>query len=384
MKKRPLLFVGDAISSNSGLGRITRDLANRVHHHLGDVFRIATAGYGGTGSRRFPFPQYHFHDVNNWLLPELPAIADDFAEGEELTVMCVWDASRLYWLGIPAMCPMPHLRRFAERKDVKKWAYSAIDAEGPNGKLPNLLTETYKGFDRVLDYTEFSSKITGHPEHLPHGIDSSVFKPYPKQQARAKLAADGFVGLTDDTFLIGIVATNQARKNWALGFQTAKILLDRGLNVRVWAHTDSVDRYWSIGNLVADYGLHNRVAVTTSRFTDEEMASMYSACSVTLCIGPEGMGFPAMESLACGVPVIAGSYGGQADYVPTIMQVDPISYFYDGAFCSKRPVHDPEKWADAAFLWDEQGTYPYSILPSEFDWNELWPRWQSWFMKGVG
>ena len=35
---------------------------------------------------------------------------------------------------------------------------------------------------------------------------------------------------------MGIVATNQARKQWALGIQTAKLLLDRGLDVRVWAH----------------------------------------------------------------------------------------------------------------------------------------------------
>jgi glycosyltransferase involved in cell wall biosynthesis len=381
MKKQPLLFVSDAISSNSGLARITRDLATRVHNHLGDIYRVGTAGYGGPGSRCFPWPDYHFNEVNNWLLPELPAIAEDFAAGEELTIMFVWDASRLYWLGIPAMCPMPHLRRFAERKDIKKYIYGAIDAEGPNGKLPNLIVETYKGFDRVLDYSEFSSKITGHPDHLPHGVDPSVFHPFPQKASRAKLAADGFTGLTDDTLLIGVVATNQARKNWPLAFQTAKILLDRGLNVRVWAHVDSVDRYWSIGNLVADYGLHNRVAVTTHHFSDVEMAQMYSACDVTLGVGSEGFGFPIMESLACGVPSIVGSYGGQSDFVPPGMQVDPISYFYDGAFCSKRPVHAPEKWADKVEEWENMNGS--SWLPGCLDWNGLWPRWKSWFREGA-
>ena len=384
MSKKPILFISDSISASTGLARITRDLATRVHEYLGDKYRVATAGYGGTGSVQFPFPEYHFNDVSNWLLPELPQIADDFAQGEELICMYVWDASRLYWLGQPAQCPMPHLRRFAERKDVKKWIYGAIDAEGPNGGLSRSIADTYKGFDRVIDYSAFSSRITGNPTWLPHGIDTSVFKPYPHKEAREAFARSGFQGLTQDTFLIGIVATNQQRKNWALGIQTAKLLLDRGLNVRLWCHTDVVDRYWSIGNLIVDYGLTGRAAVTTSRFTDEQMAQMYSACDVTLGIAPEGFGYPIAESLACGVPCICGSYGAQAEFAPTIMQVDPIAYTYEAAFCSKRPVHDPELWELAAKEWDGQ-RYDYSVLPAEVDWNgpTLWPAWQKWFEEGL-
>ena len=120
-KRKKLLFVSDAVSCSSGLGRITRDLASRVHEHLSDIVEVASAGYGGPGSASIPWREYHFHNVDNWLLPELPQIADDFAQGEPLTVLYCWDASRLYWLGIPSLCPQPHLRRFAERKDVKKF-----------------------------------------------------------------------------------------------------------------------------------------------------------------------------------------------------------------------------------------------------------------------
>ena len=139
---------------------------------------------------------------------------------------------------------------------------------------------------------------------------------------------------------MGIVATNQARKNWQLGIETARILLDRGHDLRLWIHTDVIDRYWSLGNLIVDYGLVGRAAITITRFTDEQLAWMYSACDVTLGIGPEGFGYPIAESLACGVPCIVGSYGAQAEFVPKEMQLDPNAYFYEGAFCSKRPVHD--------------------------------------------
>ena len=413
---KKLLVLSDAVSAQSGLARIARDLALRVHQNLGDVFDVASVGYGGTGSASIPFKEYHLHDVNNWLVPELPAIWNDFVGDEEGILFVVWDMSRLYWLGQPQLCPNPGLRRWVETAKMKKWAYHAIDAEGPNGKLSNRIAETMKGFDRVLDYSAFSSKITGNPDHLPHGLDSKVFYPRRGQHSwvdnpsapgtdrqcttcgaidcssagdcectpdspRQRLIKHGFQGLTPDSLLIGIVATNQARKNWQLGIETCRILLDRGHDVRLWAHTDVLDRYWSIGNLIVDYGLTGRAAITNQRFTDEQLAQMYSACNVTLGIAPEGWGLPLCESLACGVPCIAGSYAAQAEFIPKSMQVDPIAYFHEGAFCSKRPVHEALKWA----IRVEMNLGKKASLPSEFDWNgpTLWPAWESWFRKGI-
>jgi glycosyltransferase involved in cell wall biosynthesis len=387
MARRKLLFLSDAVSTSTGLARICRDLAIRVHENMPDIFRVGSVGYGGAGSKSIPFPEYHLHSVDNWLVPELPSIWNDFVGDEEGILMCIWDMSRLYWLGMPATCPNPALRQWVEKAKMKKWAYHAIDAEGPNGKLSHGIAQTMKGFDRVLDYTAFSSKITGNPDHIPHGIDTTVFYPRPHKEARKLFIERGFVGLKPSSLLIGIVATNQARKNWQLAMETCKILVERGHDVRLWAHTDVLDRYWSIGSLIIDYGLGGRVAVTVNRFTDEQLAWMYSACDVTLGIGPEGWGYPICESLACSVPCIAGSYGGQADYLPKSMQCDPIAYFYEGAFCSKRPVHDPGVWADRveaeALARNQQASV--SLLPPEVDWNgsTLWPTWEKWFREGL-
>lgn len=383
--KTPILFLSDAVSASSGLGRITRDLALRLHANCSDVFDVATVGYGGPGKSSIPFKEYHLHAIDNWLVPELPEIYDDWAQGREGILFCIWDASRLYWLGTPQKCPNPFLRRFAERKDVKKFIYGAIDAEGPFGKLPALIAETYAGFDRIIDYSAFSSKITGHPTWLPHGIETNLFKPQSMHEARAAVAKGGFIGLNDTSLLIGVVATNQARKNWQLAFATARVLLDRGHDVRMWCHTDVIDRYWSLSNLIVDYGLMGRVAVTTQRFTDENLAGMYAACTVTMGIGPEGWGLPICESLACGVPCVTGNYAAQADYVPERMLVDPIAFYHEGAFCSKRPVFNAEDWADRveAMTLESKQTARNSLLPEWIDWNNLWPRWEEWFRKGI-
>ena len=384
MARKKLLFLSDAVSATSGLGRITRDLAIRVHEHLGDLYEVASIGYGGSGSRSIPFKEYHLHSIDNWLVPELPAVWSDFVGNEEGILMCIWDMSRLYWLGMPETCPNSPLRQWAEKTRMRKWAYHAIDAEGPNGKLSHRIAQTMKGFDRVLDYSAFSSGITGNSEHLPHGIDTTAFYPRPHKEARELFTERGFVGLKPTSLLVGIVATNQVRKNWQLGMETCKILFDRGHDLRLWAHVDVIDRYWSINNLVVDYGLHERVAVTPNRFTDDQMAWMYSACDATLGIGPEGFGYPIAESLACGIPSICGSYGAQAEFVPKRMQIDPIAYFYEGAFCSKRPVHAPGMWADKVEKWAPSRS-EQSLLPSRVDWDgpELWPAWEEWFKKGI-
>lgn len=384
MPRRKILVLSDAVSCSSGLGRISRDLARGVYTNLSDKFEIATVGYGGPGSVSIPWKEYHLHDVNNWLVPELPSIWADFVGKEEGILFCVWDASRLFWLAMPATCPIPFLRTWVEKTKMKKWIYGAIDAEGPNGKVSQRIADTYKGFDRALDYSAFSSRITGNKDHLPHGIDTGVFFPRDHKEARLRFIENGFLGLRPDSLLIGIVATNQARKNWHLAIATARILLDRGHDVRVWCHTDVIDRYWSIGNIVTDFELQGRAAVTINRFTDEEMAWMVSACDVTLGIGPEGFGYPIAESLACGVPCIAGSYGAQAEFLPKEMQVDPIAYFYEGAFCSKRPAHMPEKWAIRVEMCRPMLS-DKSLLPAHVDWNgpTLWPAWSKWFEEGL-
>ncbi len=57
-EKIPLMIWSDAVSAPSGLARITRDIASRVHEHMADVFDVSTIGYGGSSSSKFPWHQY--------------------------------------------------------------------------------------------------------------------------------------------------------------------------------------------------------------------------------------------------------------------------------------------------------------------------------------
>ena len=376
---RPLLLISDGVTTPSGLARITRELASRIHANMKDEFRVATCGYGGIGSVNIPWTDYHLNSIDNFIIPELPRVGLDFAKDEELTILAIWDSSRLAWLADPEYCPIPSLRAWLEKTPIKKWTYSAIDAAGPNGGLSVNLKRILGGFDRVLNYSKFSSKVTGYPDFLPHGIDTTQFRPHDRNACKDAFRAMGFVGLERSSFLIGIVATNQARKDWALGFQAAKELLDRGKDVRLWCHVDLLQRFWDLGALVEDYGLQGRVIITVTNFPDEQMSLLYSACDVVLAIGRgEGFGYSAYESLASGTPIVAGDYCG-AEWIPPSMKVKPIGFNYEGPHCMKRPVFDLEDWADCAE--NQEGII--ASLPKELDWNNVWPKWEKWLREGT-
>ncbi|MDE2104235.1 MAG: glycosyltransferase, partial [Patescibacteria group bacterium] len=181
----------------------------------------------------------------------------------------------------------------------------------------------------------------------------------------------------DSDFLVGIVATNQARKDWNLGIRTCAELIRRGVNLKLWCHTDVLERYWSLPNLITDYGLQDKVVITNAKFTDEQMARFYSACNVCLSIGlGEGFGYPTYEALSCETPVVAGRYCG-SEWLPEGNTVASIASRYEGIYCCKRPVYDALDWADAA---QSVGITPF---PEELDWNTLWPRWENWLKEGL-
>lgn len=395
-----LLVLSDDPSASSGLARITRDLVTRIHSDLSDVFEVATVGYGGAGSRRFPWMSYHLHSLDNWVPQELPDIWADFVGSDEGIWFSIWDLSRFWWVN-SKQAPA-HIRHWLDNAKMRKWLYHPVDAEGPNGKLSYGLSAIMQRFDRVLDYSAFSCRVTGNTEHLPHGIDTSVFKPQKKMQAKRKFRSLGFDKLKDDSFLVGVVATNQSRKDWALAFETCSILLARGLDVKLWCHTDATERFWSLPNMVEDFGMRDRVCITNGRFTDEQMAEFYSACDVTLGIGlGEGFGFPIFESLACGTPCIHGEYGGAAEYLPESMKVelnaDPHEWpptRYEGIYCCKRPVFNAGNWAEKITDGDYSTVTGMryflkahlaqdASLPPELDWTNLWPRWKEWLLKGI-
>jgi glycosyltransferase involved in cell wall biosynthesis len=396
MGKIPLLLLSDNPASSTGLGRITRELALRIHANLGDTFDLATYGLGGVSSKNLPWAQYIINRLDNWVPPDLPRVWRDHAGERKGVVLCIWNPSSLVWLADPSKLGPGLMKDFLMSDPFERWIYAPIDAEGPNGLMPKEVKDVCSQFDRTLFYTKWAADMfvrsiggAHTAEHLPHGIDTKIFYSQDKQEARKD-----FVRLVtgqeppvpmpvhDSVFLMGCIATNSARKDYELIFRVCQELRHRNMNVVLWAHTDAFRKHWNLPALAEAYGMENRVVFTNTDLSDEQMAEAYAACDVTIAPGlGEGFGLPIFESLACGIPCFHGDYAGAAEFLPEEYKVKPVGWFSDGWYGHQRPVFREKDWADAIEAqeyWDGK-----TELPKELDWDVLWPRWEKWLLEGV-
>ncbi len=403
--KRKILFISDAVSGSTGLSRITRDISTRVHEHLGDLYTVASYGYGSPGSSKIPFPQFVIEGMDAWVMPTLPEVCEDFFGKEKGIIFTIFDLHRVTWLSQPKQSTelfgkFPGLQQWAIKRPFELWGYVPLDSSGPNDRLTFPIMKTLLGFDRLLAYGAFGEGVIRrsigdeesdkrHLTHLPHGINTDEFYEQDRKLSRrllleytgaqSLLHALGIqketAPIAEDECLVGICATNQNRKNWPLAIETCAILA-RNRKLRLWAHTDAFERYYSLPSLLVDYGLLDRTVISMGCVPDSKLATAFSACDLTLGIGPEGWGLPLAESLACSTPVVTGSYAGASGFVPKDMQVDPIGFYKDGSYSSLRPVYRAEDWAAKAEEWIGKRT----SLDSRYDWENLWRNeWEPWF-----
>lgn len=398
MMPTPFLILSDSPTAKTGLGRITRDIATRMHAHMSDVFRVGTVGYGGPFSSSLGFMQYPI-DMENWIISNLPDVWNDFSQGQPGVLFTIWDASRLQWLMRPEMCGNRRLRDFLNKRPFQTWAYWPVDATGVNDRLTQVLGHTMDGADRSLAYSKWAEGVmrksmekTADLTFLPHGIETDKYFPRKQRDARhafgQRMGAryvtgkkqGQFISIPDDALFIGVVGTNQVRKDWGLAMAVIAGLAKQR-PVRAWLHTDVLDRYWSIPNLIYDFGLRDSVIVTIHEPDDEQMSWAYAACDVTLGIGlGEGFGFCAAESLACGTPVIAPNYGG-GEFIPKEFLIDPIGSRLEGQFNCVRPVMEPDDFVDRILALPKKTGE--CLLPKYIHWDELWPCWERWLREGI-
>lgn len=381
MPQTPILFLSDSPSLKTGLGRITRDLA--VHVASLPEFRVGTLGRGGLGSSKLPFAQYTVPETDpTWSRTAIEMTWKDFAGSQEGIVMTIWDASRLLWFTHP-----PEEDAFLRDAPFKRWGYFPIDSSGPRDRITRSCAATIAGFDRILAYTAWGAQVIersiGKPvEWIPHGYDADKFQPRDRTAGRFALNVD-----EHDT-LIGCNMTNQARKDWGTAFATIAGLRAKLRNVKFWVHTDLLDRYWSIEALAEDFEVADCVSLTyAGSKTDKEMSYLYSACDLTILPAAEGFGFPLVESMACGVPVLHGNYGGGVELIPRgHWLVPPRCYRLDTPFNALRPCFEPGDWVDATLkVLDEKPEVEECTTAVEhLKWSALWPSvWKKYFLDGL-
>lgn len=388
MTRTPLLLVGDGPQEATGLGRILRDLGQRIVASDLPVELIAVGGPILGGMWR-EWPQYPMDETlrdGDWGASWVGQIWRHYFGERPGVVWVVWDPGRLAaYRGLDA--------------PVQVWSYPAVDAPNRVGGISGPAGEAVAGADRVIGYGRWGAEVLRSVRdepvpYLPHGLtlktyDAAGYRTEEDGWARSQLGPHA----KRQDLIIGCVATNQPRKDLGLYFGTLAELTARGWPVYGWLHTDVLVKAWSIPQLVEDCGLAKRVTVSLKPYSDREMALLYQACDVTVAPGlGEGFGYPIVESLASGVPVVHGDFGGGRELVPKVEWRFPVREVrLEGIYAQQRPVFKPEDVANAverAIGWKNQvgaetaAAYCRGAV-AHLDWQSLWPRWYAWIKAGL-
>lgn len=375
----PILILGDAPNLPSGLARIARDLTEHLHA-VSTVLDIEVAQlgleYDGTP---FPWRVYPVLDRDNWAENDLERVWDWHARGRPGVLLSVWD---------PARCVGTAGVDFGGAR----WGYFAIDGNNPAGKIGGPAAQALRRYQRILAYTDYGARVlkktlaAGEIQWLPHGIDLNVFRPGvdPKLVPTQTLAAVQRWDQSGPSLALGCVATNQPRKDLSLVFDLAQ-----QLEARLWISTDKlIAPAWSIAELADVYDLNDDRLLVTLELTDNELAYLYGCCAVTIAPGlGEGFGYPIVESLACGVPVVHVNYAGGAEITPSVLRLPELAVRrLEGTYVIARPIVLVAHAAGVIRkILKRQNENPRELRAyctgtvAHLDWRYLWPRWRSWF-----
>jgi glycosyltransferase involved in cell wall biosynthesis len=184
------------------------------------------------------------------------------------------------------------------------FAYMPID--GYN--TPRSWDQLTKRMTRIA-MTKFG-RDTAMPEAevVWHGVDTEVFKPVPKREAKQRL------GMDPDRFLVLRVDKNSLRKDYPTSWKALVPLLREYDDIDVHFHclpraNDGYDlnatRY-NQEDVRARVTFSDLVPTGAVGWSIEQLSLLYSAADIFLSTSwGEGFGLTILEAMACGTPVIA-------------------------------------------------------------------------------
>ena len=356
MRKKRILFCGEATYLNTGYATYWREIIGRLHA-TGKYEIAELAGYGKPDDKEIfshPWKIYpNMPDINDVASVEdyNSNVTNQFGEWKfEETCLdfkpdIVCDI-RDFWM-----------MEFEERSPFRRFFHwlimPTVDAAPQH---PQWLS-TYANADSVLSYSEWGMNILNEESGgkvnclgiAPPAADS-VYTPVPNKDAH-KVS----LGLSADSIIIGTVMRNQRRKLFPDLFESFKKFLDESKrsNVYLYCHTTYPDVGWNIPELIIKNGIANRVLLTyacggcgstfPSFFHDAlteckhchqfhaKLTNPREGVSTQVLSGivntfdlyvqyanSEGFGLPQTEAASCGVPVMSVDYSAMSSVVRKI------------------------------------------------------------------
>jgi glycosyltransferase involved in cell wall biosynthesis len=167
---------------------------------------------------------------------------------------------------------------------------------------------------------QFDCRLFGyHPSQcrvVHNGVDTQRFQPHDEQSLRREL------GIGDAEYVVGMFASFKEQKNHPLFFGAARRVLQRFPQTRLLLVGDELyggmygsdDYKRNMDGLVDKLGIRERCLFLGNR---RDVDRLYCVCDLTVLPSLfEGTPNVALESMACGVPVIATQVSDNAQIIP--------------------------------------------------------------------
>lgn len=199
---------------------------------------------------------------------------------------------------------------------ISPWAYHWLEPDGQEffqGK------ESPRGhFDRFRFFRERPDVVLVSPsrwlgeearrhyganiriEVIPYGLDTTIFTPQSKVEAKARL------GLDPGRTWLGLAAASFDRRKGAdILSESLSMIKTESIGLAIWGPTDQ--SIWPDDLLVNQFGFVG---------SDEMLARLYSAVDLFVCPSLiDNLPNTILESMACGTPVVGSNAGGIPDMV---------------------------------------------------------------------
>jgi glycosyltransferase involved in cell wall biosynthesis len=356
-----ILYIGHSPTINTGQGVVSHRLCGALHRA---GFRMIALGMGEV-RRRPPALPYRLwvpcrHDTMGWhLLPQVLATENPdlaFVHGDlEMTCEAITKLRQIQ-AGLPIVL------------------YYSVEGEPIHAGW----AATIRSVDLAMVYTEYGREVTKQCARrdvpaVPLGIDTDEFGPLHEEERQRWRDVLGWNG----RFVLCYVARNMWTKQQPVLLHALRSLVDSGLDdLLLYLHCAPFDRHrhggWNLGAMASEMGLEAAVSFPSGELerraanSDQEtpgIREIYGSCD--LYVHPssvEGFGFPLLEAMACGCPVLHTADGGVMEEVcgDAGEPVSPAAWVVS-AFGSRLHVLDPERLAEAIRrLYDEWKDDPSS------------------------
>lgn len=372
-----VLWVSDG-GTHSGFGSVTHAIGERLVRDYGHDIHVLAANYRGdfypTNLKLYPATRDQPQDIVGMsrmvkmtadIMPDALVFVNDPVVVMNTLLKNPWDAEQVLWRGIRGSGD------YLYKPPIL--AYLPIDGYEVPREWDILATRVQR-----IAMTHFGQAAMPEAPVIWHGVDTSVFHPRDKREAKRAL------GFDPDRFLVLRVDKNSLRKDYPSTYKALRPLLRRHSDIDVHFHCQPVtpDGYNLNAIRFNDEDIRDRVGFTPSLggflgASQEQLATLYAAADVFVSTSwGEGFGLTVLEAMASGTPVIAQDCSATTEVVGDagilvkprgritmpmgqemcLPDVDKFTYWIENLYGSRKTrerLGEAAATRAAMFSWDE-------------------------------